>query len=142
MNGNYNINNVYKNANQHMNFVRKLRKCPVNKTIRSMFYKSIIESVLIFCMLCCYGCISYQRRKKVERIVTSAGKLDCDAQNLEDLYNTSIVKKCDQTMNDSSHPLSSNFVSLSSKRTLAAIRCRTERCRKSFVSSAIRQRNC
>ena len=92
-------------------------------------------------MLCWYGSISYQARKKVERIVTSVGKLGCDAQSLEDLYNTVIVKKCDQIMNDSSHPLSSNFVLLLSKSRLAAIRCPIERFRKTFVSSAVRQRN-
>ena len=80
-------------------------------------------------MVCWYGGISYQARKKVEIIVTSAVKLGCDAQILEDLYNTLIVKKCDQIMNDSSHPLSANLVSLPSKRRLAAIRCRTERFR-------------
>ena len=105
-----------------MYFVRKLRKCHIDKTIMSMFYKSVVESVLTFCMLCWYSGISYQARKKVERIVTSAVKLGCDAQSLEDLYNTLIVKKCDQIMNDDSHPLSSNFVSLPSKCRLAAIR--------------------
>ena len=141
LDGDENINNVYKKANQRLYFVRKLRKCHIDKTIMSMFYKSVVESVLTFCMLCWYGGISYQARKKVERIVTSAVKLGCDAQSLEDLYNTLIVKKCDQIMNDDSHPLSSNFVSLPSKRRLAAIRCRTERFRKTFVPSAVRQRN-
>ena len=88
LDGDKNINNVYKKANQHMYFVRKLRKCHVDKSIMSMFYKSVVESALTFCMLCWYGGISHQARKKVERIVTSAVKLACDAQSLEDLYNT------------------------------------------------------
>ena len=48
LDGDENINNVYKRANQRMYFVRKLRKCHVDKTIMSMFYKSVIESVLTF----------------------------------------------------------------------------------------------
>ena len=48
LDGDENINNVYKTANQRMYFVRKLRKCHVDKIIMSMFYKSVVESVLIF----------------------------------------------------------------------------------------------
>ena len=141
LDGDENINITYKKANQRVCFVRKLRKCHVDKAIMSMFYKSVVESVLTFCMLCWYGGISYQARKKVKRIVTSAEKLGCDAQSLEDLCNILIVKKCDQIMEDSSHPLSSNSVSLPSKHRLAAIRYRTERFRKTFVPSAVRQKN-
>ena len=56
--------NGYKKANQRMYFVRKLRKCHIDKTIISMFYKSIVESMLTFCMLCWYGGISYQAGRK------------------------------------------------------------------------------
>ena len=37
LDGNENINNVYKKANQRMYFVRNFRKCHVDKTIMLMF---------------------------------------------------------------------------------------------------------
>ena len=127
---------VLKKANQRMYIVQKLRKCYVDKTIMLMLYKSVLESMATFCILCWFGGISYQTRKKEERIVTSARKLSCDTQSLEDLCNTLIMKKHDYIMNDLSHPLSSNFVSLPSKRRLAVIRCQTELFRKTSLPSA------
>ena len=51
LNGNENIEKVYKKANQRMYFVRKLTKCYIDKSIMSMFYKSVAESVLKFGLL-------------------------------------------------------------------------------------------
>ena len=39
---------VYKKDNQHMYFVRKLKKCYIDKSIMSVFYKSVVESGLNF----------------------------------------------------------------------------------------------
>ena len=46
---------LYKKANQRMYFVRKLKKCHIDKSIMSMFYKSVVESVLNFGLLNWYG---------------------------------------------------------------------------------------
>ena len=64
LNGNENIEKVYKKANQHMYFVTKLKKCYIDKSIMSMFYKSIVESVLNFGLLNWYGGSSSAARGK------------------------------------------------------------------------------
>ena len=141
LNGNENIDKVYKKANQRMYFVRKLRKCHIDKTIMSMFYKSVVASVLTFSLLNWYGGSSTKARGKVKRIVTSARRLGCIAPSLEELYNNLMAKKSDQITNDPSHPLSSNFVMLPHELRFESLSSRTERFRKSFVPSAVRHLN-
>ena len=77
LNANENFEKVYKNASQSMYFVRELTKCYIDKSIISMFYKSVVESVLKFGFLNWYGGSSSAARGKVKRIVTSARRLGC-----------------------------------------------------------------
>ena len=58
LNGYENIEKVYKKTNQRMYFMRKFKKCYIDKSIMSMFYKSVVESVLNFGLLNWYGCSS------------------------------------------------------------------------------------
>ena len=109
LNGSANIEKVYKKANQRMYFVRKLKKCSIDKSIMSMFYKSVVESILNFCLLNWYGSSSSEARSKVKRIVTSARKLGCTAPSLDKLYHNIMEKKCNHILSDPSHILSSNF---------------------------------
>ena len=141
LNGNENIEKVYKKANQRMYFVRKLKKCDIDKTIMSMFYKSVVESVIIFGLLNWYGGSSSEARGKVKRIITSARRLGCTAPSLEDLHLNLMEKKCKHILSDPSHPLRSNFEELPSECRLRTIYCRTERFRRSFVPAAVRLLN-
>ena len=70
-----------------------------------MFYKSVVESVLMFGLLNWYGGSSSQARSKVKRVVTSARRLGCSAPSLEELYNKLLDQKCKHILNDSSHPI-------------------------------------
>ena len=116
-----------------MYFVRKLKKCYIDKSIMSMFYKSVVESVLKFGLLNWYGGSSSAARGKVKRIVTSARRLGYNAPSLEELYHDLMEKKCKHIQSDPSHPLSSNFEELPSESR--------ERFGKSFVPSAVRHLN-
>ena len=104
LNGNKNIEKVYKKANQRMYFVRKLKKCYLDKSIVSMFYKSVVESVLKIGLLNWYGGSSSTARGKVKRIVTSARRFGCTAPSLEELYHDLMGKKCKDIQSDPSHP--------------------------------------
>ena len=114
-----------------MCFVRMLKKCYIDKSIMSMFYKSFVESVLNFGLFNWYGGSSSAARGKVKRIVTSARRLGCNAPSLEELYHDLMRKKCNHIQSDPSHSLSSNFEELPSESRLRTIYCRTERFRKS-----------
>ena len=127
LNGNENTEKVYKIANQHMYFVRKLKKCYIDKSIMSMFYKSVVESVLNFRLLNLYGGSSSAARGKVKSIATSARRLGCTAPSLEERYHDLMEKKCKHIQSDPSHPLSSHFEELPSESSLRTTYCRTER---------------
>ena len=46
------INNMMPKANKGLYFVRKLHQFKVDKTLFTLFYKSVIESILSFCIIC------------------------------------------------------------------------------------------
>ena len=47
-----NITTLYKRANKRMYHLRQLHHLKVDRTIVKLFYMSIIESVIIFCICC------------------------------------------------------------------------------------------
>ena len=48
--------NIYKSkANKRLYFVRKLGQFNVDRTLISLFYQSVIESILSFCITCWGG---------------------------------------------------------------------------------------
>ena len=83
------IDRLYKKANQCVYFVRKLKKCHVDSTTISIFYKPVVESVLTFCMICSYGVSSLKAKSQLKRIVSPARRIGCDTSSLQELYEMS-----------------------------------------------------
>ena len=50
-----NVKKVCKKAKQRLYFLRKLRQINVDSTIMNLFYNSVIQSVVGFCIICWYG---------------------------------------------------------------------------------------
>ena len=113
----------------------------IDKSIVSMFYKSVVEFVLNFGLLNWYGGSSSAASGKVKRIVTSAKRLGCNAPSLEELYHNLMEKKCKHNQSDPSQTLSSTFEELPSESRPRTIYCQTEGFRKSYVPSAVRHLN-
>ena len=63
------INSIKSKANKRLNFVRKLGQFKVDRTLITLFYKPVIESILSFCITCWGGNSSKGDRMKVDRIV-------------------------------------------------------------------------
>ena len=49
------INKINSKANKQFYFVRKLGQFKVDRTFTTLFYKSVIESILSFCIICWGG---------------------------------------------------------------------------------------
>lgn len=62
-----NVAKAYKKANQRMYFIRKLKNVHVDKTILTLFYKSIIESVVTFCISWWYGHATVCEKKDTQQ---------------------------------------------------------------------------
>ena len=139
--GNDHVSKVAKKANQRFYFVRKLKKVGVGKKVLSLFYKSIVESILCYCMSSWYGNVSKNDRKKLKRVINSARRMGCDVTSLDKLYKMSVNAKAAKIMKSASHPLKKFFKELRSGRRLNVVKYNTERMRSSFVPCAIRMHN-
>ena len=63
------INSIKSRANKRLYFVWKLGQFKVERTLITFFYKSVIESVLSFRIICWGGNNSKGDRMKVDRII-------------------------------------------------------------------------
>ena len=133
-----NIQNIVKKANKRMYFVRKLRKIGVNVNILSNFYKSTVESILLFCIVCWYGNSKHHDRKILKKIVKTAKRLGCRVKNIDEMYKLAVRGKCEKILKDKSHPLHRYYKFLPSGCRLDSIYARTSRFQNSFVLDSIR----
>ena len=136
-----NVSKIVKKANKRLYFLRKLKSLHVDKTILTIFYRSIVQSVLTFCIIDWYACITSADKKKLNRIVRNAKKLGCEVQDLESLYKKTACVKVKKIMKDPDHMLHSCFNMLPSGSRMRSIYSRTNRFRNSFVLTAIRLYN-
>ena len=60
--------------NKRRYFLRKVTKLHVDKTLITLFYKSIVQSVLSFCIAAWGGDCGVQDRKAFGRMINRAGK--------------------------------------------------------------------
>ena len=75
-------------------FVRKLRKFNVCRTITNLLYKSTVQSVLCYCLICWGGSLSVKNRVLLDRIVRSASKpIGTTLPTVDELYAIYMVKK-------------------------------------------------
>ena len=141
LNGCENAQRIFKKANQRLYFVRRLNKFKVSKKIMSLFYKSVVESIICFCICSWFGGCSKLEKKKIKRIVKNAKRLGCETCSIETIYHTSLLKQLNHILKDQSHPLFNHFKYLPSGNRLSSIFSRTNRYKFSFVPSAIRAFN-
>ena len=122
--------------------MRKLKSLAVDKTILNLFYNSVVQSVISYCIVCWFGNLFQKDKKSINRIVKCATRLGCDVVPYDNVYEKAIVEKVKNILNDNDHSLFQfyKFLSTSTSR-LSSIFCRTERFRKSFVPTSIRKFN-
>ena len=141
LNFNVNVQNVYKRCCQRVRYLRSLANLRIDRDILSMFYKSIIESVLSFGIVVWYGSSNKVDQKKLHKIVRIARRMGIEAKSLQELYNGKTLKMVNKIMKDSDHLLNNEFVYLKSGRRLMVPRQRTSRYANTFVPSAIKYYN-
>jgi hypothetical protein len=132
------VSQICKKAYKHLYFLRKLRDVHVEKIILSLFYSSIIESVVSFCIICYYGNLPKYAKHKLNKICNTAVNLGCDALPFEELYERSVLKKLKCIMDNESHLMSKYIQWLPSGKRLRSLMCRTKRFQNSYVPMAIR----
>ena len=138
LNFSHNVNHVYKKAVQRLHFVRILHDIKVDRCILTLFYRSVIESILSFCITSWFGLISKKDKNKLHKIIRKSCKLGVKTNQLDALYNDKLLKFVNKILKDTEHPLNCHFRFLRSGVRLRSIAHRTGRLGKSFVPSGVR----
>ncbi len=131
-----------KKAQQHLYFLRKLRRARAPTPIMCTFYRGTIESILTSCITVWYGACNASCRKSLQRIVRAAEKIvGVSLPSLQDIYSTCLTCKALCIAGDPTHPTHSFFSLLPSGRRLQSLQARTSRLKDSFIHQAVRKLN-
>ena len=126
----------------HLFYLRKLYWLKIDVKIMNLFYQSVIQSTLSFCMISWYGNCPQESKDKLNKIINSSKKIGVTKfLQLYELFETQSNQRINIIMNDPNHPLYSMYEMLPSGRRLRAETARTSRYCKSFVPSSIRLYN-
>ena len=124
-----NIHNLYTNGLKRLYFFKVLKNIHVDRFILSLFYKSIVESVIVFGIISWYGSATKRDSTKLNRIVKIAGR-SCNVSDLSDIYQAKLHKFACKIVNDDTHPLHHLYTflpSISMNRRLRSLPCKTAR---------------
>ena len=129
-----------KKLQQRMFFFRKLRSFNVETCILELFYKSVLQSVLSFGLVCVFGSMRKQDQDKLQRIIKTASRIiGCNQTSATQLFQEIVMHKAESILADTTHPLHNRFqLSKRGNGRLIQRKIRTTRFSRSFVPSAIR----
>ncbi|KAK3557675.1 hypothetical protein QTP70_033515 [Hemibagrus guttatus] len=83
-----NITSISKKAQQHLYFLRRLRKAHLPPPILTMFYRGTIESILSSCITAWFGNCTVSDRKILQRIARTTEIIDVSLPSITDIYNS------------------------------------------------------
>ena len=133
-----NCDAVCKKGQQCLYFLRKLNTFNVDRKMMSLFYKSFIESVLVFAMIAWYGNLNIRDKNHLSHIVKVAG---FSQSPLMVIFDQQVLRKARSILDCTNHPLHSEFVILPSGRRFRVPLFKTNMGKNSFVLCAITQLN-
>ena len=120
-----NVHNLYKKCLQRVRHLRELVNIRVDREILSLFYRSIIESVMSYSIASWFGLSHKKDQKKLNKIIRIARRLGLCTRNLTELFNDSCYKMVLKILADHDHPLHQNYIFMRSGRRLMALKQRT-----------------
>ena len=128
---------VFKKVNKRMYFLRKLGSFKVDSTLLSLFYNSVIQSIISFCVIGWGGNVTGIQKKKINCLIRRAGKTSKSIFITFDQLHKALCFKKINSIENTDHPLAHNIKrSVRSNRPLF-LKSNTERYRKSFLPYAI-----
>lgn len=129
---------VIKKAQQRLHFLRVLKRDNICQSLLVTFYRSTIESILVYCITVWFSTCTEAERKRLHRVVKTAQRIiGCPLPSLTDIYASRCLRRAEAITRDSTHPAHHLFDLLPSGRRYRSIRTRTNRLRDSFFPRAI-----
>ena len=144
LNWSANAQALLKKSNQRLFFMRKLKSFGVGRRLLELFYRAIVESVLMYNCLCFFNSLTEHDKGKLRKVTKQAGKLiGCPVTDLQTLFEKRALKRLKLIQQDPSHPLCDAVQAKVSIRSgkLVSFHTRTDRFRSSFLPTAVRLTN-
>jgi hypothetical protein len=140
------VNEQIKKANKRLYHVRCLSKLKVDNTLISLFYNSVISSVLTYAISSWWNSCTqllkdniHNVRNKVRKIIKT--QTNNAIEDPHEVYISKCTKLGNKIIADDSHPLHEHFKTLPRGKRLASLKCRTSRYLNTFVPSCVRLLN-
>ena len=140
------IKTQMKKANKRFYHVRCLRKLNVDPMIISLFFNSVVSSVILYAVACWFNNSNEKNKKDVSKLSRKVKKMI--SPEFHDLVNNPVLVHHNQCLSlanriisDPTHPLHHFFKLLPSGQRLNVLFTKTDRSHDAFVSTAIRLYN-
>ena len=115
-----------------------MKNIRVDSKLIELFFKSLIQSVLTFNLICYYANAKIAANKLLERPRKAAKRITgANLTSIEDLYQKNSLSEVKQIMHDPSHPLNEHFNYNRSGIRLCTPRTQRARFRRSFIPDSI-----
>ena len=132
--------NVISKINQRMFFIRKLNAFRIDKYLISLFYRSVIESIVSFCIYVYGGNALCKDIKKIEMIIKHASRITHISQHtFHQIFRDLSVKKLKRILKEPSHHFFNKIIFSKFSGRFVIVKANRERYRNSFLPYSIRQ---
>ena len=128
-------------ANSRMFFLRKLRSAHVHERILQVFYKAMVESILLFSSVVWLCSGRKEDIQKLERIEKQASKITKEKRSLLDEHERRVLEKAKEILTNDDHALNKYYNFMRTGKRLRSLPSRTLRFVNSFVPTSIRTFN-
>ena len=131
-----------KKANKRMYHVRRLKKQTIDSKIICLFYNSVVSSVLVYGLSGWFEACTEQQKKKVSKFQRQTCKITneevhASVETPSNVYKQKCISLITKIVNDKDHYLH-NLITVLPHGHLRAIKCTTERSRKTFLPVAVK----
>ncbi|KAI4872511.1 hypothetical protein NFI96_008269 [Prochilodus magdalenae] len=110
---------IVRKAQQHLQFLRRLRRVNQPQQLLCNFYRSTVESILTSCITVWYGSPTSVEHKVLQRVVKTAQHITVSTlPPIQDIYDKRCLRKAANISSDPTHPSHPLFQPLPSRKRL------------------------
>ena len=133
---------ITKKAQQRLYFLRQPRRFGIAQEIMIRFYRTIIESIIIFSIVVWFGRAGQEEKQQLDAIVKGASRIiGSELPSIEYIYQARCAQKSRGIAWDTTHPANHLFELLPSGKRYRSVKTRTTRHKNSFYPQAVRHLN-
>ncbi len=129
---------LVKKGLKRLDFLRLLKKARLPHQLLVNYYRSVIESVITYCIAVWYSGCTSENKKSLQWIIKTAEKITgYQLPGLDDIYRARCIRKAKTFIRDPSHPGHNIFTFLPSGKRYRTLYAHTTRLKSSFYHIAV-----